>query len=119
MLVLFTAGMYNASAQKKTATSDRAPLAPFYELKMKIVSHNKDNAAVSHATADYCKFSSNGNYEQSFNGTVQTGLWTYNAASKTITIRIGTASNTYTLSIPNSTKIGLNNTTEELVLVKP
>jgi hypothetical protein len=122
MLVLLGAGFYNsASAQTKPATTtvdaSKTPLAPYLGKNLKIVTHNKDNAAVSHATADYIKFNSNGTYEHTFNGVKTTGTYVYNTTLKTVTIRYTNGvSNTYNFNAPSTAKMALNNTTEEIVL---
>jgi hypothetical protein len=91
-------------------------MSPFYDKKMKIVTHIKNGSNVLHGAVDYCMFKANGTYEQNWTGTTKTGTWTHNPTDNTITVTVGTATTTYTLNASGSTRMGLTNSTEELVL---
>ena len=120
-LALLVVGAFTASAQivrptttapsNTTLNNGATPISSFYGKTMKITSHTKSGAPVTHVATDYCIFKSDGTYEQKWNSIVRTGTWTYNAAEKTIVIVCGLTT-TYALNVPDNTKFTLTGAKE-------
>jgi hypothetical protein len=65
---------------------DNCMLSAVYDMPLVINSHQKNKASVTHKTTDFVQFNEDGTFEQSLNGAISQGFWSFNATNNTISV---------------------------------
>lgn len=65
---------------------DNCMLSAVYDLPLAINSHQKNKTSVTHKATDFVQFNEDGTFEQSLNGVISQGFWSFNSSKNTITV---------------------------------
>jgi len=74
------------SAVAASGKDDNCMLSAVYDLPLAINSHQKNKASVTHKSTDFIQFNEDGTFEQSLNGVISQGFWSFNATNNNISV---------------------------------
>jgi spore coat protein U-like protein len=96
---------------------DNCMLNASFDTPLEIQSEIKAKSKVSHMSADYIQFNSNGTYTESINGAVSNGTWTYNYDTHEVTISCN-GFRTYKITLDGNNKTNLEGKNGDQIKLK-